>query len=69
MALAAGATARDVLQVRRAATRLLEVPDSAILDDIDDPAAYAQWREQALTRPQSIEECAASDAAERRSPR
>jgi CTP:molybdopterin cytidylyltransferase MocA len=48
MTLAEGATARDVLQARSAATRLVEVPDSAILDDIDDPAAYAQWRARAL---------------------
>ena len=69
MALPDGATARDVLQARRAATRLVEVPDSAILDDIDDPAAYAQWREQALPRPQSIEERAAGDVADDRAPR
>ena len=48
MTLPAGATARDVLQAGRPATRLVEVPDSAILDDIDDPAAYEQWRRKAL---------------------
>ena len=46
----AGATARDLLQARRAATRFLEVPDSAILDDIDDPDSYAHWRKQASHR-------------------
>jgi len=69
MALPEGATARTVLQTRRAATHLLEVPDSAILDDIDDRAAYEKWREQALSRTQDIEEPAASDSPDRRSPR
>jgi molybdenum cofactor cytidylyltransferase len=69
MALAAGATARDVLQGRRAATRLVDVPDSAILDDIDDPAAYEQWREKALPRAKSLAESAGSDDSDGRPPR
>ena len=44
MNLREGVTAREVLQARRAATRFVEVPDSAILDDIDDPESYALWR-------------------------
>ena len=44
MTLPPGATAREHLHARRAATRFVEVQDSAILADIDDAAAYEQWR-------------------------
>jgi CTP:molybdopterin cytidylyltransferase MocA len=44
LALPDGASPRDLLHSRRAATRFVEVADAAILDDIDDPAAYDFWR-------------------------
>ncbi len=40
----AGVSARDILHSHRASTRFVEVADSSILEDIDDPAAYDQWR-------------------------
>lgn len=69
MALPEGATARDVLLARRSSTRVVEVPDSAILDDIDDPAAYEKWRQQAEARKNSLQEGAGSGASNERSPR
>jgi CTP:molybdopterin cytidylyltransferase MocA len=39
-----GASARDILHARRASTRFVEVADSGILEDIDDPAGYERWR-------------------------
>jgi CTP:molybdopterin cytidylyltransferase MocA len=47
LALSDGASARDLLHSRRAATRYVEVADPAILDDIDDPEAYGNWRSAA----------------------
>ena len=44
LALGEGASARDILHARRAATRFVEVPDAAILDDIDDAETYRLWR-------------------------
>ena len=44
-----GASARDILHARRASTRFIEVADPGILEDLDDPAAYEQWRTRALT--------------------
>lgn len=49
LALPAGASARDLLHSRRAATRYVEVADPAILDDIDDPEVYGKWRSAALS--------------------
>jgi CTP:molybdopterin cytidylyltransferase MocA len=63
LALPPGTTARDVLQARYAATRILEVPDRAILDDIDDPAAYEQWRRQVEARAKGPREGAGGGAS------
>ena len=49
LALREGASARDILHARRAATRFVEVADPAILDDIDDPAEYRRWLAGAAT--------------------
>jgi len=51
LALEDGASACGLLQSRRAATRFVEVADQAILDDIDDPEAYAAWRNSAANAP------------------
>ncbi len=64
LALPDGATARDVLQACRPATRLVEVPDSAILDDIDDDAAYERWRQRADPGTKSLQEDAGSASGE-----
>ncbi len=70
MTLPEGATARDVLQARRPATRLVEVPDKAILDDIDDHAAYEQWRRRALpARATRVRKGAGGNAPRERLPR
>ena len=53
LALSDGASARDLLHSRRAATRFVEVADAAILDDIDDQEAYGQWRTAALGVPRA----------------
>ncbi|MGD0580153.1 MAG: nucleotidyltransferase family protein [Bryobacteraceae bacterium] len=69
LSLPEGATARDLLQARRSATCQVEVPDSAILDDIDDPVAYEKWRTKASPRTKSPREDADSDASGERLPR
>ena len=63
MTLPAGATARDLLQARRAATRFVEVPDSAILDDIDDAAAYERWRKRRTSAADGVHNDESSSAA------
>jgi molybdenum cofactor cytidylyltransferase len=44
-----GASARDILHARRASTRFVEVLDPGILEDIDDPATYENWRSSPAT--------------------
>ncbi len=41
-ALRPGAQARDVIRSHRAATEYVDVNDPAVVEDIDDPAAYAR---------------------------
>jgi len=47
LALPASVTARDAMNAAGTAALVLEVTDSAVLDDIDDEAAYAAWRQRA----------------------
>ncbi len=46
-ALRPGAQARDVIRSHRAATEYVDVNDPAVVEDIDDPAAYARACEAA----------------------